>query len=87
MNSKTFVSTLSNLRLSGDIKDIEEWFDNITGRSHSYADMLIYLNKIMMLEEKISKQKMFRNVIINQIRNLVDKIMDIISLFQQNCHF
>ena len=87
LENRTFLSTLNNLRISGDIENIEDWFDNITGRKKSYYQLNQYLLEVMNLEEKFSTQKFFKNRIIQKIRNLIEKILDIISTFNQNCNY
>ncbi len=85
--NKTFLSTLNNLRISGDISDIEYWFDNITGKDNSYSRLINYLKEILELEEKYSSQKFFKNRTIEKIKDLIHKVLDIINLFNQNCNY
>ena len=78
---------MNNLRLSGDIEDIESWFDNITGISHSYANLNQYLVDIMNLEMEYSKKKYFKGITLSKIKNLLEKCFSIIDTFNDNCHF
>ena len=87
LKNRTFTSTLNNLRLSGDIEDIESWFDNITGISHSYANLNQYLVDIMNLEMEYSKKKYFKGITLSKIKNLLEKCFSIIDTFNDNCHF
>ena len=87
LKNRTFTSTLNNLRLSGDIEDIESWFDHITGISHSYANLNQYLVDIMNLEMEYSKKKYFKGITLSKIKNLLDKCFSIIDTFNENCHF
>lgn len=87
LKNRTFTSTLNHLRLSGDIDDIEGWFDNITGVVHSYQNLNDYLVKIMALEMELVKRKYFKGMVISKIRNLLDKCFLIIDTFNQNCHY
>ena len=87
LDNKTFISTLNNLRISGDILDIEGWFNNITEDNDSYQKLIIYLNEVMALENKFSNQKFFKNRTIDKIKKIIGKIMDIITIFNQNSHY
>lgn len=87
LENKTFLSTLNNLRLSGDIKDIEYWFNNITNQPNSYQNLNNYLFQMMQLEQTLSTKKYFKNKIINQIKTLIEKINNIITTFNQNCTY
>ena len=87
LTNKTFISTLNNLRITGDVLDISGWFDNITGQNNSYHNLIQYLKNIMKLEEKYATQKFFKNRIIEKIKDYIRKIMDIIENFNQNCNY
>ena len=87
LENKTFLSTLNNLRISGDVENIREWFNNICGSQDSYDKLISYLKEIMILEDKYSKQKLFRNSIISKIKDLVIKIMEIVDMFNNNCNY
>lgn len=87
LENKTFLSTLNNLRLSGDIKNIEYWFNNITNQPNSYQNLNNYLFQMMQLEQTLSTKKYFKNKIINQIKTLIEKINNIITTFNQNCTY
>ena len=45
--NKTFIYTLENLRIEGNIDDIEKWFNDITGIKNSYKLLINNLNKII----------------------------------------
>lgn len=85
LENKTFISTLNNLRLSGNIENIESWFDNITGRKNSYNNIILYLKNIMELEKKLQNQKYFKKFTINKIKDFIVKILEIINIFNNNC--
>ena len=87
LNNKTFISTLNNLRITGDILDISDWFNHITGDNDSYQKLIQYLKEIMNLEEKYSTQKFFKNRTIEKIKDYIRKIMNIIDTFNQNCNY
>lgn len=86
LNNKTFISTMENLRISGNIADIESWFDNIIGEAGSYNRFVSYLNKIFELELGLSKGGLFKKMKINKIKDLSSKIMDIVRVFNNNCY-
>ena len=87
LKNRTFTSTLNRLRLSGDIDDIEGWFDNITGINQSYQNLNENLVKIMDLEIELRKRKYFKGIVISKIRNLLEKCFSIIDTFDRNCHY
>ena len=87
LNNKTFISTLNNLRITGDVEDISDWFNHITGDEDSYQKLIQYLKEIMNLEEKYITQKLFKNRTIVKIKDYIRKIMNIINAFNQNCNY
>lgn len=87
LKNRTFTSTLNNLRLSGDIDDIESWFDHITGIPNSYANLNQYLVDIMDLELEYQKKKYFKGMVLSKIKNLLYQCFSIIDTFNDNCHF
>lgn len=87
LNNKTFMSTLENLRITGNISDIKDWFDNISGIKDSYDSMIKKLNLIMDLEIKLANAKYFRKRIIAKIRSLSKDIYYIIDTFNDNCNY
>ena len=87
LDNKTFISTLNNLRISGDISDIEDWFNNITGDNKSYFLLIKYLKDIISLEEKYVKQKIFKDITISKIKDIVGRVLEIINKFNNNCNY
>ena len=87
LENKTFLSTLNNLRLSGDVEDIESWFDYMTNIPNSYQKLNHNLNKIMDLEKELPETKFWRNRKINKIKDLLTSTLDIIKEFNQNCNY
>lgn len=87
LKNRTFTSTLNNLRLSGNIEDIESWFDNITGIPNSYTNLNNNLVNIMSLETELMQKKYFKKITIFKIQKLLEKSFLIIDTFNQNCHY
>ena len=87
LENKTFLSTLNNLRITGDIENIEDWFNNITGIKNSYQKLIQYLNEIINLEQTLITKKFFKNRIIRKIKDLFDKVLEIITIFNKNCNY
>lgn len=85
LENKTFTSTLNNLRFSGNIDNIEEWFDTITGEKGSFINLCQSFNTLNKLEEKYLKRNIFKASIKNQIKITINKIMITINLFNNNC--
>ena len=87
MKNKTFIPTVENLRLNGNVDDIDKWFDDVVGTSGSYAKLTSLLEKILMEEEKLAKAKWFKNYKINRVREDMRKVMEIIKQYEDNCIF
>lgn len=87
MDNKTFIPTIENLRLNGNVDDINGWFDNITGREGSYQELTLLLEKILEDEEKLMKSKWFKNYKIGKIREKMRQVMNIIKEYEDNCIF
>lgn len=87
LQNKTFLFTLNNLRLSGDIQNIEEWFNNITNLPNSYQQLNTNLQQIITLEKELSTKKHFKNRIIHKLKNNISQALNIISTFNQNCNY
>jgi len=87
MKNKTFISTIENLRLNGNVDDIAGWFDNITGKEDSYNKLTILLEKILQEEEHLAKVKWFKNYKISKIKEKMRQVLDIIQEYENNCIF
>ena len=87
LNNRTFISTLENLRINGEINDINNWFDDIMGKSGSYSELIDLLYKVYNLEIEYSNKKIFKRFTINKIRDLSRSIMRIIETFNNNVNF
>lgn len=85
LENKTFLSTLNNLRITGDVLDIEGWFDQITNQKGSYQKLNEKLFQIMELEKKLPEVKFFKKRILRKIRSYVESILEILEIFNQNC--
>ena len=87
LKNKTFTYTLNNLRLSGDIDDIEEWFNHITGNKNDYQTLNNNLIQLMNLELELTKKKHFKILTIHKIKKQLNQCIIIINTFNQNCHY
>lgn len=87
LENKTFITTLNNLRITGNIEDIEYWFNNITNIPNSYNNLNNYLETIMSLEKKLSTTKFFKSKLISKIKTNINNILNIINTFNQNCNY
>lgn len=87
LENKTFVSTLNNLRMVGNVEDIGDWFDHITGIPSSYERLNGYLQNIMNLEQKLALDKHFKGIVIWKIKRNMRFVLDIIHTFNQNCNY
>lgn len=87
LDNKTFLTTLSNLRLNGNIEEINAWFDSICGKDGSYKLFISYLNEILDLEVKLSHSIFLKNIYVMKIRNLMNKVTSLITLFDSQTLF
>lgn len=87
LNNKTFISTLNNLRLSGNIQDIENWFNNITNIPNSYQKLNTYLNQLITFEKELTTKKYFKAKIINKMKKNMTNTLEIITSFNKNCNY
>jgi len=84
LENKTFINTLAGLRFNGNVYDISKWFDDIIGREGAYKELIQLLNDVYDLELEYTKKKFFKNFTLNKIRDLSQKIMNIVSEFDNN---
>lgn len=87
ISNKTFISTLSNLRLKGEIKYIADWFDDITGIKNSYNELIDILYKLSNVESKTFKFKFMEKRWRRNISSLYQRELEIINIFNKNCNF
>lgn len=86
LENRTFINTLKKLRFSGNIEDIDYWFDNITGKKDSFKTLNKLLNDSLKKERELTQIKLFKKKKINEIRDNIKKINEIINLFDKNCN-
>lgn len=87
MHNKTFIPTIENLRLNGNVDDIDTWFDNVTGTMGSYHKLTNLLESILKMEQDLAKAKWFKQLKINKIRSKISQVMSIIEDYDKNCIF
>lgn len=87
LNNRTFISTLENLRLKGEIYDIEKWFDDITGERNSYKQLNDNLEKVYRLELKYVEQRFFKSITLGKIKDCSNRIIRIVQKFNNNVNF
>lgn len=87
VENRTFFSTLEKLRLTGDIFDIENWFDYIIGEKKQYQKFINLLNDIFNLEKEYYEKRFFKKRILNKIRDKSEEIKRIIHKFNKNVNF
>ena len=87
LENRTFISTLENLRMNGEVYEIDKWFDSITGQKNSYKNLTELLEEVYHLELDYVNKKFFKNRTIQKIRDTSKKIMKIIEIFNNNVNF
>ena len=86
LSNKTFISTLENLRITGEV-DIADWFDDIIGEKDSYKEFINSLIEVYDLEIEYSKKKFFKSRTLNKIRDISKNIMRMIDKFNNSVNF
>lgn len=79
LNNKTFLLTLENLRIDGNIDDIEKWFNDIYGED-GYQQLI---DTLFELKELQNKKGIF---VKNKINKLAIKLIKISDRFNKNCN-
>ena len=79
LNNKTFLLTLENLRIDGNIDDIEKWFNDIYGDT-GYQQLI---DTLFELKELQNKKGIF---VKNKINKLAIKLIKISDRFNNNCN-
>lgn len=87
MNNRTFLSTFSSLRFSGNIEDVDTWFDQIVGKTGSYKRFISILIQTTKLEQEYEKAIFFKKIKLNHIRSLYQEAMQMIETFNRNCNY
>lgn len=84
LENKTFYSTLENLRIDGQIEEIENWFNQICGYQTAYQEFINLLWTITEIERNTKKPNWF---VKRKLRNKIDDLNKIVTQFNQNCNF
>ena len=85
MKNRTFIPTIEKLRFTGNVDDIERWFDDITNIQGSYNKLTSMLDEILKEEAELNKVKWFKKYNINKIRAKSREVLDIVAIFDKNC--
>ena len=87
VNNKTFAPTINSLRLKGNIQDIPSLFDNVMGKSGSYKELNKISTDIHNLIIKYSYSKLFKNMLLNKLREKARYVSHIIEEYERKCIF
>ena len=87
LENRTFINTLANLRLNGEVYNINKWFDDITGEEDSYKELIHLLNQIYDLELEYTNRKLLKGITLNKIRDTSRRVMRIVEKFDRNVNF
>ena len=87
LENRTFINTLANLRLTGDVYNITSWFDDIIGKEGTYKELISLLNEMYDLEYEYSEKKLFKSITLGKIRKVSRKIMYIVEKFDNNVNY
>lgn len=87
LNNKTFIKTLENLRINGEIYDIDNWFDDIVGQKGMYNSLITNLHDVYKLELEYKDKKVFKSITLNKIKDKSKEIVRIIEKFNNSVNF
>ncbi len=87
LNNKTFTPTICNLRFKGLIEDIPYLFDDVLQKEGEYDRINNLLTEIHDLEHKYAEAQLFKNRILNEIRNKSGQVINIIREYDEKCIF
>ena len=87
LNNRTFLPTLENLRINGEVFEISKWFDDIMGQQGKYKELTKLLKEVYDLEVEYVNKTLFKSITRNKIRDISKKIMRLIEEFNQNVNF
>ena len=87
LENRTFINTLANLRINGEVYNINKWFDDITGEEGSYKKLIEYLNQVYDLEIEYSKRKLLKGLLLTKIREISKLAMRIVEKFDKNVNY
>ena len=85
IKNKTFTPTITKLRYKGLIEDIPSLFDNVIGKDGEYKRLNELLTEIHNLEYKYMDATLFKNRILNEIRNKSRMVLNIINDYDNKC--
>lgn len=83
VKNKTFIFTLQKLRFTGEIKEIENWFDAIVDIGE-YKRLIKTLKEIFDLEKKYISRILFKKDIEIKIKQKIDIAKSIVEVFNKN---
>ena len=87
LNNRTFISTLENLRLSGEVYELNKWFDDIVGKKGTYKELTNLLKEVYDLEIKYVGQTLFKAFTLNKIRDISSQILRIVEKFNNSVNY
>ncbi len=87
LENKTFISTLENLRITGEIEEIPNWFNQIYGDSNGYSTFIEKLITLTDLIKQETEKKGLAFLRHRKIKNILVELQQIGERFNTNCTF
>ena len=87
LENTSFIHTIENLRLQGEVADFSNWFDTVVGESGSFQRLNRLLVETLDLERQLASKKWFRKYFISKIQKLIVSLLVIVDKFNQNSNF
>ena len=82
MNSKLLIPSVNKYRFKGNIKEIEKKFDDVLRKPNSYKKFNELLNNIHELIIKCDENKSLEDEYLNDIKELVKELTDIVKEYE-----
>lgn len=87
ITNKSFITTLESLRLSGEIYEVDSWFDGMVNKKGEFKRMNETFEELFNLVKMLKRKDLFYTYKVNRIREKVNIIKGIISKFQESTIF
>lgn len=84
MENKTFISTFEKLRFEGEVSELHDFFDSITGEVGSFSRLTSLLSDMLNVNIKLNKSSLFQHSKLNKLRSLTSEALKIVETFNDN---
>lgn len=86
INNRSFYSTINNFRLSGNIFEVDLFFNDVVGSNNGYKKLINLLDDLYSLIKKYDNT-IFKSLVLNKIKSKSNSIIDLIRIYDSNCNY